>query len=46
MMAKKAWTDQWVRELAHPREGEAEVIYRDPSVAGHRLTVTAKPQEI
>jgi integrase len=39
-MAKKAWTDEWVRELPHPREGEPERVYRDPSVAGHRLTVT------
>jgi integrase len=39
-MAKQAWTDQWVRELPHPREGEPERVYRDPSVAGHRLTIT------
>jgi integrase len=34
------WTDEWVRGLEHPREGER--VYRDPTMARHRLVVKVR----
>ena len=40
-MAKvERWSDDWVRSLEHPPKGQPERVFRDPRLAGHRLTVT------
>jgi integrase len=31
----QVWTDDWVRQLAHPKNGET--VFRDPQISGHRL---------
>jgi len=33
----QAWTDEWVRQLPHPKSGET--MFPDPQVSGHRLVV-------
>jgi integrase len=37
-MARK-WTDEWVKELEHPRPGEPERVFYDPTLNQHRLVV-------
>jgi integrase len=34
------WTDEWVQALEHPRQGER--VYRDPTMARHRLVVKVR----
>src|SRR5665213_3948964 len=34
------WTDEWVQALEHPRAGER--VYRDPTMARHRLVVKVR----
>ena len=33
----QVWTDEWVRQLPHPKSGET--MFPDPQVSGHRLAV-------
>ena len=38
MARVSVWSDEWVRQLPHPANGET--VFHDPQVSGHRLVIS------